>query len=1147
MALKNVQVGPDGQTYDQSNPHGMEDALDRMSQADVLAMTATVLSEIESKQYDVVGNLLAPSGMLDKDGNSSIPLATANYNFANDVKADITDTDTEPVRQAKATYQMLLRGDFFRDLDRFKTSAGKGLKDFDPILKLKENLLRMLINVYNAQAADGFDNLGNHPFTDVDGTTKIRDSIATRIGPILAKMVPNANAADIKDLVDLHSEIASEVLAAKTAHDIALGIVHGSRMDTGLINRYLLNHDPSVRKAFAGNAKGRQGAMDALGFIDFGSTGHTGRQGYESSKNAWMQLFVEEEKKLTGPKKFEDAAAGVMFHRVIDFLNAGGKPANERAQSLIEMFEQADKGLSDALTANRTIRIKNHSIKDVLTWPLNKLEDIKRDLTQETYELLSQRIVYQDLRNYWVPRLQTQIIENKQNIGDFMVEVEKDLSPQAKRWGSFIRDTMQHINNTLQLSALMNGIEPVANRSLTPFRWRVFEREYQETEQFPDYGDVLAIDKASYRQLPTRIPKPGEIHILDISGFTGPRQAIDDALRRIMMVDAYSTFKNFAGVSVTTDKNKRTLTEMGSLYHHGQRIHEEQDKKLAHAASARLASLGQDIIHKDIFSVTEKSLIMDGVQQIARHGAVKALLSVKQIYAQVLPGMVAYSYIREGRTANKDFPALFSKIVYSMTAGRIMDKSTKSSDLRILGDHVDYFTLINGPLVYRRTAGGEEEYHKAVSRIRPSAESRVSRTFGSDSRFKRFMLAGPNILKKGASVVVDASDKMLHFAIATPESAFARSIFAHQIWKMVNDSLPAGEKVSFDDLVDPIKGKAYNITPAMKKRAEVMVNDMIASTDRAKKAELLQQAEGATTELFRGLFATFANHPLHTWGNTRASMSMMKHGDEESKIDGRRLMASNIFQNVLFQLTRIEVAAQILGVAAPLIASLFSDLDEEDRDAMRKRIVGSIYGINEDGSLKDGLGAGMRYLTIALGSGKPLGYQEGEGWSEQKLSSDQANLAGRVLQEGLVQFVPGAATTLGSKGLEALMEAVVKKTIDPDGKRTFKRAGLVIGDGPQGNLAERSIYNSTQFYKNHLSDLSYFTIGLNSAVDPMMRISNAQGEVGLSGIGKAYASELPILTRDVRSYLEKETDKSMDVKKWASFWERKKKASYFGY
>lgn len=1139
MALKKVKLGKNGQVYDQSNIDGMEDALDRMSRADILAATATVISQIESKKYDVVGNLVAPTGVLNSDGTSVIPLATSGYSLANDVSAAMSQDDTDAVKEAKTAYDLLMSGPFFSSIAKKKNKIGDRLTGFDPIERLKENLLRVLINSYNAFTHEGFDNLGNHPSPDLDGNTKVRESIKVRLGPILKALGPNSTAAQIKDLMDIHSEIVSEVLAARTAHDIALGIVDGSRMDAGLVHRYLLNHDPSVRKAFAGNAKGRQGAMDALGFIDYGATGHTGRNGYTSTKNAWSELFTAEEKKLKGPNKFEDAAAGVMFHRVIDFLSATGKTSQERAQTLLEMFQQADDGFSDALSASRLTHIKGNTIKDVLRFPIEKFNDPKNDLTQETFEMLQQRKVYESLRDYWKPRLE--MVVGGKPIDDLKVEAWGDLSQQAKNWGDFVKRSMEHINSALQVSAMMNGMIPeefLRNRATTPFRWRVFGREHQSTQQFPDYEDVLAIDRASYRQSPTRKPKPGEIHMLDISGFTGPLHVIDDALHRMMMVDAYSTFKQFAGVSVTTDKNKRTLTKMGSLYHHGQRITEDADKELAHAASARLASLGQDIVHKDVFTVTDKSMLMDGVQQVARHGAVKALLSVKQIYAQVLPGLMSYSFIREGLKGNADFVGLFSKIVYSMVMGRAKNLFLKDPTLRTLGDNVDQFALVHGPLVYKRTAGGEEEYHKAVSKIKPSTQNRTNRTFGDSSKAKEALFWVPNKIGQGVGAIRDLSDKMLHMAIANPESAFARSVFAHQIWKMVNQSLPEGEKVSFEDFVDPVKGKEFNITPQMKKRAETMVNDMIASTDRAKKAELLQQSDNAANEMVRGLFATFANHPLHTWGNSRAGMSMIKHGDEESKVDGRRLIASNVFQNVLFQLTRIEIAAQILGYAAPLIAAAFTDMDEEDRDEMRKRIVGSLYGINEDGSRKDGMAGAMRYLTTALGSSTPLGYKESKGWDEADMDSDMANLATRVVREGLVQVIPGAATTLGSKGLEKAVDAILKATLDPDGKFNFERAGVVFGEGPRGDAPERLLYNTTKAYRNYLSDLSYFTIGLDSLLDPLTRLSNATGDITPLPVAGAFAGELPILPRDFRPMIEKETDESLSVRKWSSFWEK---------
>jgi hypothetical protein len=1143
MALKNVKIGKNGQVYDQSNIDGMEDALDRMSRADLLAASASVISQIESKPYDVVGNLIAPSGTLNPDGTTVRPLATAGYTLANAVNAQINPTDDNATKAAKNDYNLLLKGKFFRDLEKGKNATGKTLGDFDPVEKMKQNLLRILINVYRAKHDPAFAKLGNHPYEDVDGTTKIRESISDRIVPILDRIGPDAKAAHIKDLVDIHSEIVAEVLADKTAHDIALGIVDGSRMTTDIVHRYLLNHDPSVRKAFAGNAKGRQGAMDALGFIDYGATGHTGRNGKVSAMNAFASLFTEQEKKLTGPNKFEDAATGAMFFRVIDFLNVGGKTFQERAQTLIEMFDQADQGFSDALSASSITHIKGNTIKDILAWPREKFNDLMNDLTGDTFDLLQQRKVYESLRDQWKPRLEM-LRDNQMAFADFHDQSWLAMSKQAQEWGYFVRNSMEHIDKVLQLSALMNGIEPsefAKFRSITPFRWRVFGREHQSTEQFPDYGDVLAIDRASYRQSPTRRPKPGEIHMLDISGFTGPLHVIDDALNRVMMADAYAAFKNFAGVSVTTDKNKRTLTDQGSLYHHGQRLKSDEDKELAHAASAQLAALGQDIIHKDVFKTTDKSLLMDGVQQIARHGAVKALLSVKQIYAQVLPGLFAYSYIREGMKGNKDFPAMFSKIVYSMTAGRLLG----SDDKRVLGDNVDNFVLYHGPLVYKRTAGGEEEYHKAVSRIRPSAENRSTRTFGDNTKGKKAAFWLPNKIRRGAGLVVDASDKMLHWAIATPESAFARSIFAHQILKMVRADT-GDQNITLEDLVDPIKGAEYNITPQMKKRAEVMVNDLIASTDTSKKAELLQQSDKAFTEMARGMFATFANHPLHTWGNTRAAMSMMRHGDEESKIDGRRLAASNIFQNSLFQLTRIEVLAQMIGYMAPLIAAAFTDLDEHERDEMRKRIVGSVYGINQDGTPKDGIGRGMKYLMLALGSANPMGFKESEGWSERDEKSDMANMAGRVLQEGLVQVIPGAATTLGSKGLEQLVEAVVKKTLDPQGMFSYERAGVTLGDDPYGSIESRSVYNVTKAYHNYVADLSYFTIGLNSLIDPLTRMSNAQNLTAPTAVSM-FAGELPVIPRDFRSEISKRSDKAADVKKWSSFWERQKRASPLGF
>jgi hypothetical protein len=1148
MGEKNTFTSPTGQVYDQTDNDGFEDALDRMSRADKLAASAEVLTKIENRKFEVVGNLLAPQGVLNPDGTLQSPLATSGFSLANSVQAAVHPSDPPHVVQAKNKFQSLMNGYFFSNVQKTQAKGknpipGKLTDDRDPSRRLTDTLLRVLINVYNAQNTPGFDNLGNHPYVDVNGAPQIEESLAIRIPKVLAKIGPNTSAADFKDLIDIHSEIVNEVLAVNNTYNVGQSILKADDMNERFFAQGLRNHDPLVRKMFALNAKGRAAALDALGVIDHGATGHTGRQGYESTKDAWAKLFTEQYKKLKGPRAFEDAAAGVMFHRVIDYLAATNQNIEERAKSLLEMFKQADLGFSDALTKDQITQVGGNPISEVLNMTRSKLNDFQRDATQDTLEMLGQRKVYEELRNFWKPMLETGILQNRMSIDDFkeMVLKRGHLTDQAKEWGQFVRHSMEHIRESLRISAMMNGLDPdefMRNKAVTPMRWRVFGREHAETDAFPDYGDVLAVDRASYRQAPTRTPKSGEIHMLDISGFTGPWHVIDDALHRIMMADAYSTFKGFAGVSQTSHKGKRQLTTPGALHHHGQRLAGAEDRTLVLEASARLSFLGQEIIHKDVFTVTNKSLVMDGIQQVARHGAVKSLLSAKQWYAQTLPGLVAYSYVREGMGGNKDFPALFTKIVNSMLMGRAQELAHLGTDLRALGDNVDNFTMVHGPLVYRRKADGEENWHKSVHRSKPSLENRTTRSFGDvgKGRAKKALFATTYGAGATVGAVRDASDWLLHKAIATPEAAFARSMFAHQIWKMVKATLPKADQPTFEDFVDPIKGKAYNITTKMKSDAERMVNDMIASTDTAKKAEILQQANGAGKEFLRGFFATFANHPLHTWGNSDAAISMMRHGDAESRRDGRRLFASNVFQNVMFQLTRIEVAMQMFGFIVPFLASGFLDDREEER--WSKWIRGAFYGINPDGSRKDGMAGMMKYVAMSLGSSNPMGFKEGEGWSEQDMNSDATTMAARVLKEGLVQVIPGAATTLGGKGLDLVIDKTVRAIFDP-GHWKGSQAGFVMGDGPRDGKLAASVYRPTWLYQNWLSDLSYFTIGMSSLVDPAISLSTAKDEVTPIKLGKLLGAELPILSRDWRAPLQRHAQKEMDSKMWSDYWERK--------
>ncbi len=151
---------------------------------------------------------------------------------------------------------------------------------------------------------------------------QVHASLDVRIRDVLNAMLLNPGAPQFKDLIDVHQELINEVSASKNAEHLARGLYSTKFADHQYVNQ-LLNVDPMLRLKFARNFQALHSAHEAIGLIDNGSTGKTGRQNYTSAYNAFVELYNEEQAKMKGPNKFEDAAEGVMYHRVRDYLIIG--------------------------------------------------------------------------------------------------------------------------------------------------------------------------------------------------------------------------------------------------------------------------------------------------------------------------------------------------------------------------------------------------------------------------------------------------------------------------------------------------------------------------------------------------------------------------------------------------------------------------------------------------------------------------------------------------------------------------------------------------------------------------------------------------------------------------------------------------------
>jgi hypothetical protein len=170
---------------------------------------------------------------------------------------------------------------------------------------------------------------------------------------------------------------------------------------------------------------------------------------------------------------------------------------------------------------------------------------------------------------------------------------------------------------------------------------------------------------------------------------------------------------------------------------------------------------------------------------------------------------------------------------------------------------------------------------------------------------------------------------------------------------------------------------------------------------------------------------------------------------------------------------------------------------------------------------------------------------------KKRLSQAQATLSQQVGNELVTQLVPylgmAASTSMGSKGLDMITEKLIYSTMTGDEKQ-FTRAGFVTfsnGKNTGGAKAEegyqRLAYGMGYAWTNWISRLSAFANGLNYAIDPVIRMSNTKQTLTAKDVPMFFASEIPILPREVSGIIQKEVDSKYDAKIYHSSWNKEKK------
>lgn len=1138
---------------------GLAGALDRMSEADMMEMGAKALTRIEGRKYVVKGTQIE----LKEPTNLSIRTASMDSEVDED-KATKREEKEQAVRlNATLRYEEVLKGDLFKGAD---ASIAKSRGRFDVTTAMKEDLFERILGLERALEFENLGEMGVRSEIDEDGnittSTSLRDQIQNALGDLGANSTP----AQLNKVMKLHNTLEAELLSRRSLKDIAKGVVVRDSTTKAKL-AYLLDHNPSVRRHFAGSLKAQKAVEDAIGLINHGSTGKLGRSRYEAIKRAYEERFNKQLNKMGSKRRYESAAYGMMYQQIFSYIAATSASRQTRAQSLLDMFDQAEDGYRQALNNKIPRNMQGLSPRAILQKLGRKGMEVYQYANEETYKLLEDRVLFDELKEFFTPFL-TSMVEGginpktgePMNLGDYaaFAKVQMlDRNPDAAEWADFLMEEMKHLKSALVAQAKMDGltdndIKMFENTPNIPFRWRVFNRKPSNIDEFPETSENLALSKAMFRQSPNRVPKFSEIHMLDIDGFGAPMQIINDAIYRLTMGTSYDAFEQFAGTSATSKKSKFLITKEGILHKNADSLSRQEDADAVRKASAIISNLGQNIIENDMFTNVSGSRGMAFVQKVTQIGAVPALLSGRQIWAQTVFGQLAYSFVRNGVLENRGFTRTYAKFVASFAAknakgfGRFLDKTImrneqaerKVSDYA-LAEKLSEFVKLNSPRVYLRKAEASDDFLTSSSQVKkaPSsiADGRIS---GKYSRVTS-MVTDP--ISQATEGSLNLAGGALNLVMAKPESVLSMSIFAFEILKSVNKQRKNEglSVITMNQLLDP--EAAINITAAMKSQAELAVSDIMGTNDRSMKSDLLQPSKTAIGELFRGMAVTFANQSLHLAGNSAAGFSMVKHGDAETKWDGAKLITSSLLQNVMFKIVTYPT------IVATVARMLYGD-DKEEKEKFAK----IAYGLEGDGSFLDSAGNPMRWLSLLIGgSSTPHGFKKGE-YDEDAMNQDMAMLAANAVSESLVQLIPYAgtfgATTIGNATMSHITELMVYAPLegqtmkfDKAGYVTEDENGIANGGAKADSLLDRSIYWTGYAWRNHVSRLSTFANGLNTAIEPAIRMSNVKEDLNLMDAALFYGSELPFLPREISNEAAKAVDNAYGAKIWHSSWDKQSK------
>jgi hypothetical protein len=1017
-----------------------------------------------------------------------------------------------------------------------------------------------------------------------DPKASVRSSTELRIASIIAALKGNMLSGSVQVQAEaLMREMGSPTISTVRKIDVVANLAEaqiGSNQSAALIESgylpsriwtekekpfaeggvfsMLMNHDGAMRKLFAKKFAAIESAEDMIGVLSYGPAGKTGINNHRAQLNEVSKLFNRKMNKIFGgrfkraftrassrPDVLWESSLGYMFFAMRGYIQSGpsGSKVQDRVKTMQKMFLQALDGIEEAILAGLPPTTGATTRTDLLSMSIEKLRqkssELKAYMTEETYRLLEQRVIVQELEKTFRDPLARMTTGSSFDVDAELLSLQATLPPRSLQWGTFVNETLNYLRESYVEQARLSGVDTKFMEGVTPMAmmWQTFGRTHSTSEQIAPLHERLGLGRAAFMQSPVRNPKHGEMHMLDTNGLTVPLRIAEDMLFRQNVTPAYEAFRATVGTTHIHDGVLAKGTDdYGYIDENASTLLPGKEDQLTDAANA-IAHMGQQILRKEMASKGPKHRAMGFVQKLHQLGIVKALNSVSQLYTQTLPAVITYAMVHGGVGKNVGYMALYADYLLHRAMnglGAPLRALTGTALPDNLASRIDRRVAEIGINVQLRKANGERDYLDDINYVRPSKGMRSRGRLAG--RATNILSPVTDTVGRAGSLAMEAGSRMVQTVIGGAEKTIANTIFIDSVVRHINAAREAAgmpAKLTVKEFLEP-SFSMEEVTSSVLRRSERDVADMAATADQSKKAGAFQQRETIGAEILRLGAMQLSNHQVHVAGNSMAAYSMIMNGDAQARAVGKRLLASNVIQNVLFRLVKYKVASYLIAQGIGMLTGM----DEEEREDL----YASFFGIDPKNPDERTM---MKWVALTLGGTRPIGWSDSVGgFDESKSNQDLHQITVELGMEVLKQVPYGniglvASTAVGGAFGQYAMNKVVDPLI-PGSPAHFERAGFTLEntDISDGSGWDNAIYTATSSLMNDLARYSLVMDGVANIVEPLTVISNAPDEVSVRDMGLLLLGGMPFTPRELQQDLNKRFVNKTGAQIWDNQWRR---------